>query len=53
MKHLFAIFLVLALFVPSARPACKVVSGSGKRFCVCWSNNRWEPAPMLACRVWR
>ena len=56
MTRLFlAIVLLLATYTPAAaaKPSCKVVYGSGKRYCVCWLDNRWAPAPMLACKLRR
>jgi len=56
MKHVFAIILVLALFIPAQRPACMTRYTSGGR-AVCWCKAdrpgaRWTTAPRLACSVW-
>lgn len=51
MPRILAVLLILTLLLPAQAPTCKVVYGSGRRWCACWIDHRWQPAPMLACRI--
>lgn len=57
MKHLLAIVLILALFVPANKPACVVrYTNSGRAVCWCKADragSTWKTAPMAACKIWR
>jgi hypothetical protein len=57
MKHLFAIILILALGLPSARPANAAPVCADKRGCQCYVSNRWVSWPCgkaaeRACQLW-
>lgn len=58
MKHLFAIILVLALFIPAQRPSCTMrTAANGRVICVCSGNRAgrmaWRSVPTFVCEVWR
>ena len=53
MTRILAALLMLTMLLPAQRPTCRVVYGSGKRWCACWIDHRWQPAPRLACRIWK
>lgn len=54
MTRIFATVLILAMFIPAAKPSCQVwLNNNGRRVCWCYGTHGWRTAPMLACKVWR